>query len=65
MTEKMQWWGYVHTQGTLQAKRYFDQGDIDEARSSPFCAQVFGPFPASGRDEALSTVQKLAGEMKK
>ncbi|RUP42193.1 MAG: hypothetical protein EKK63_02530 [Acinetobacter sp.] len=53
------WWGYKHTSGTYQAKRYFGPLDTDEARDSPFCEQVVGPFPAKDRDEALDIVKQL------
>lgn len=59
---KLLWWGYLHTSGTLQAKRYFDELDIREAHESPFCKQVVGPFEASGRDEALLIVKNLTDE---
>lgn len=52
------WWGYLHTEGTLQAKRYFSPEDIQEARESPFVVRTYGPFRAQGRDEAL----KIVGE---
>lgn len=52
------WWGYRHTNGTLQAKRYFSPQDLTEACESPFVAEVCPPFAASGRDEAL----KIIGE---
>lgn len=51
-------WGYKHTSGSLQAKRYFGPLDIKEAHESPFCAIVVGPFEASDREEAL----KIVGE---
>lgn len=51
------WWGYLHASGTLQAKRYFDNLDIQEANESPFCVKVVGPFQANDRDEALSIVE--------
>lgn len=57
-TNKLQWWGYKHISGTIQAKRYFDQLDIQEANESPFCEIVVGPFEASGRDEALKIVEE-------
>lgn len=43
MTDEIRWWGYIHTSGSLHAKRYFDKRDIEEAKESPFCARVFGP----------------------
>lgn len=58
MSEKNKWWGYRHTSGTLQAKRYFEHLDIQEAEESPFCAKVIGPFEADTREEALAIVEK-------
>jgi hypothetical protein len=52
------WWGYLHTSGSLQAKRYFDELDIEEANQSPFCQIVVGPFEASDREEALTIVKE-------
>lgn len=52
------WWGYKHVSGTLQAKRYFDRLDTEEAEQSPFVAQVVYPFPAKDRDEALSYIKE-------
>jgi len=59
---KNQWWGYLHTSGTYQAKRYFEPLDIEEAEESPFCKKVVGPFDASNRDEALNIVKTLTDE---
>ena len=52
------WWGYRHVSGTLQAKRYWDKRDTDEAEESPFVAQVVYPFPANDRDEALAYIDE-------
>ena len=30
--EKLDWWGYLHTSGDVQAKRYHDERDIEEAK---------------------------------
>ena len=54
---KILWWGYRHVDGGLHAKRFFDQGDIDEATSSPFVKQVVGPFDCNGREECLALVE--------
>lgn len=51
------WWGYKHVSGTYQAKRFFDQRDLDEAYESDFVAQVVTPFEAENREEALSIVK--------
>ena len=56
MTDKNLWWGYRHVSGTVQAKRYFEPLDIQEAQESPFCAVVVGPFEAGTREEALAIV---------
>jgi hypothetical protein len=50
------WWGYIHVRGTVQAKRYYDPLDLQEARESPFCQKVIGPFEAENREQALKTV---------
>ena len=56
MENELLWWGYRHTNGGLQAKRYFDQRDLEDARESPFVAAVCPPFKAEGRDEALRII---------
>ena len=59
---KNKWWGYKHTNGSYQTKRYFEQLDIQEARQSPFCELVVGPFDAKDRDEALDKVKGLTNK---
>lgn len=59
MENKLEWWGYRHTNGGIQAKRYFDQRDLDDADESPFVAKRTTPFLASGREEALKIVEEL------
>ena len=55
---KLLWWGYLHTSGTIQIKRYFSQLDLDEADESPFVQRRYGPFEASGRDEAEAVLKQ-------
>jgi hypothetical protein len=55
---KFLWWGYLHVSGALQAKRYFDKRDTDEAEKSDFVAQVVYPFEASNREEALQYIKE-------
>lgn len=31
MSEKFLWWCYLHTNGHIQAKRYFDLRDLEDA----------------------------------
>lgn len=56
------WWGYRHTNGSLQIKRYFGSLDILEARESPFCEVVVNPFPATDRDDAIHQLKIRLGE---
>lgn len=58
METKNLWWGYKHTSGTYQAKRYFDRRDLDEAYESDFVAEVVQPFEAKDRQEALKYIQE-------
>lgn len=58
MGESNLWWGYKHTNGSHQAKRYFDNRDVVEASKSPFCEKVVGPFEANSREEALKKVEE-------
>lgn len=53
----MQWFGYKHISGTLQAKRYLTKLDITEAEESPFVKQVVYPFEAKDREEALIIIK--------
>lgn len=57
--KKIMWWGYRHTNGNLQAKRYFEPLDIQEAQDSPFCERVSEPFEANSREEALEKLKEL------
>ncbi len=59
-SEPLQWWGYKHINGSLQAKRYWgDPRDISEAKESDFVERVVGPFEAVDRADALSKVEQL------
>lgn len=54
------WWGYIHNNGSIQVKRYFDARDLDDARGSPFVLSVYGPFEAEGRDSAIEMMKRIA-----
>jgi hypothetical protein len=59
------WWGYLHEDGSIHAKRVFDptiQGDLDEAFESPFVFHVVAPFYAYDRQGALKTIEIKAKE---
>ena len=49
----LKWWGYLHVNGSIQVKRFFDQRDIDEANESDFVQKTTQPFDAVDRNDAL------------
>jgi len=55
---KIEWWGYLHTNGAILPKRYFGPRDISEANESPFVAEVYGPFNAHGVEDARIILNK-------
>ena len=57
----LQWWDYLHVNGSVQLNRYFGPEDISEARESPFVVRTCGPFNAESRGEALTTAGALMG----
>ena len=56
---KAMWWGYLHSNGTIQVKRWF--GDVkdytDDCYGNPFVKQVIEPFEADSREEALEVIK--------
>ena len=58
MNQGIQWWGYLHNKGTIQAKRFFTYKDLVEAQSSPFVKEVFSPFFAKTREEAVNKIKE-------
>lgn len=48
------WWGYVHSNYTVQLKRWFgDHKDyIEDCENNPFVLKVVPPFTAQTREEA-------------
>lgn len=56
----IQWWGYIHEDGSIHTKRYFDKGDLIEAAESPFVKRIFGPWSES----KVSTKEQAIEEMK-
>lgn len=55
---KQLWWGYLHINGNIQVKRFFDQLDLDEAEESPFVERVTNIFEADGREEAIAIAKE-------
>jgi len=55
----MEWYGYLHINGTLHVKRFFgDYGDIIECKQSDFVLCSAGPFDANSREEALAILKE-------
>lgn len=61
-----EWWGYLHSNGTVQVKRaaWTYAGDIAEAQMSPFVQKTFPKFPALGRDDAIQIITQRLTEQK-
>jgi hypothetical protein len=57
MNKGIQWWGYLHVNGTIQIKRFFTYKDLLEAESSDFVNKVTSPFFAKTREEALVKIK--------
>jgi len=55
----MLWWGYIHINGSIQVKRFFDQADIDDANDSDFVEKTFRPFEARSREDAIEHIKRL------
>ncbi|WP_424493938.1 hypothetical protein [Salinimicrobium sp. GXAS 041] len=53
------WWGYKHTNGSYQVKRYFDMRDLGEAAQSPFVQHIHGPFKAENRIKAIEEIERV------
>ena len=59
MPAKLNWYGYLHINGTLHIKRFLgDYGDIDECKQSDFVLCSVGPFEAESRKEAFVILQE-------
>jgi len=56
--QMLEWWGYLHTDGSYQAKRYFGEQDLKEARESDFVKSIVPPFLAKDLDDALWQIKE-------
>jgi len=63
MANEMMWWGYLHSNGSLQVKRWFgDRKDyLDDCRGNDFVQRVASPFVATSREEAIKILQERLG----
>jgi hypothetical protein len=54
------WWGYIHENGSIQVKRYLDDYySIEDARGSPYVKEVYVPFEAKDREDAIDIIKKM------
>lgn len=62
----MKFWAYLHTNGTIQLKRYWESEIaatlLKDARESAFVVRVVGPFEADLRTEAERIARQLLSE---
>lgn len=64
MDNKIYWWGYLHSSGFIQIKRWF--GDVrdftEDCENNDFVLKVVPPFLAKTRDEAIRIIQEKLNE---
>ena len=53
----LMWWGYLHQDGSIAVKRFFEDRDIQEADESPFVQKTTGPYEAADRLEATRLIE--------
>ena len=58
--DKIKWWGYLHSNGKAQLKRWFgDPRDYTEdCLGNPFVLKVVTPFEADSREKAMEILEK-------
>lgn len=59
MDTNNQWWGYLHSNGKIQVKRWY--GDVKDyttdCENNDFVVRVIKPFSAETREEALWIIE--------
>lgn len=62
-TSKPMWWGYLHSNGSIQVKRWFgDHKDYTEdCEGNDFVLMVVRPFEAEDRQCAIAYVSRKVG----
>jgi hypothetical protein len=66
-SSEIQWWGYLHQNGSLQVKRWFgDHGDYTtDCEGNDFVVRVVPPFTAGSREEAIKIIHTKLTEKQK
>jgi len=62
----IKWWGYLHSNGSIQLKRWF--GDVkdytEDCENNPFTVRVIEPFEAETREAAYEKLKERLGAIK-
>ena len=53
ISSNITWYAYKHVNGHVHVKRYGDDGDLEECRSSSFVKRILPPYGAINREEAM------------
>ena len=57
---KIMWWGYLHSNGTIQCKRWL--GDVEDyttdCNGNPYVKQVVVPFEAENQEAAMQVLKE-------
>lgn len=56
--EPLEWWGYIHTDGTLHIKRYLSETQILDALNSDFVKVISGRVYADDKKEATKLIKE-------
>lgn len=58
---KNHWWGYLHSNGSIQVKRWFgDHKDYtDDCENNPFVIRVVHPIQALDAEEARQRITRI------
>lgn len=56
----LKWWGYLHSNGSFQVKRYFGDWDdiLKDIKGNDLVVRVVGTFNAESREEAVRIILK-------
>lgn len=57
----IKWWAYLHVNGSVHVKRYFDDQDIRDAWASPFVQRVTYTYEANDREQAIKLAHEKLG----
>ena len=54
------WWGYLHSDGSIQVKRWFgdDNDYTTDCEGNDFVVKIIYPFKSASREEAFETLTK-------